>query len=103
GSHGPRGSWSGLLYWTAVGAGGSRRLLTGGEAQGLGAQLARLTRGHRARLAGIVVLSFLSGLAEALVLLVIARVAFALTRSGSDVPLSLGPLSAIDVSVPTLI
>jgi len=77
--------------------------LTGGEEQGLRAQLAHLTRGHRVRLGGIVVLSFLSGLAEALVLLVIARVAFALTRSGSDVPLSLGPLSAIDVSVPTLI
>jgi len=92
-----------LLYWAPVGAGGSRGFLTEGEEQGLRAQLTHLTRGHRVRIAGIVGLSFLGGLAEAMVLLVIARVAFALTKSGSEVNLSLGPLNQVDVSVPALI
>jgi ABC-type multidrug transport system fused ATPase/permease subunit len=77
----------------------------GGEdsGAGLGRQLALLSRGHRARLGAIVVTSFFAGLAEALILLVIARVAFALTGNGSDVRLSLGPLTDAHVSVWALI
>ena len=74
-----------------------------GEEPGLRAQFVELTRGHRVRIGGIVGLSFASGLVEAMVLLVIARVAFALTKSDSKVPLSLGPLTDVKVSVPALI
>jgi ABC-type multidrug transport system fused ATPase/permease subunit len=66
-------------------------------------QLSELSRGHRVRLAVIIVISFFAGLAEALILLVIARVAFALTREGSDVTISLGPLSDAKVSMWSLI
>jgi ABC-type multidrug transport system fused ATPase/permease subunit len=47
--------------------------------------------------------SVLGGFAEAGVLLLVARIAFALASTGHDVTLSLGPLPSVTASVPALI
>src|SRR4029078_8519656 len=66
-------------------------------------QMAVLTKGYRARLSAIVVGSFFSGLAEASILFILARVAFALAKAKGEVPASIGPFSAVDLSVGALL
>jgi ABC-type multidrug transport system fused ATPase/permease subunit len=70
---------------------------------GLRALLEPYLRGNRARLAVLSSASLLGGFAEAAVLVVIARVAFAITQQDSSVTVSAGPVGPYDVSVPTLI
>jgi ABC-type multidrug transport system fused ATPase/permease subunit len=70
---------------------------------GLRALLEPYLRRNRAGLAVLASASFLGGFAEAAVLVVIARVAFAITQQDSSVSLSAGPVGPYDVSVPALI
>jgi ATP-binding cassette subfamily B protein len=70
---------------------------------GLRALLEPYLRRNRAGLAVLASASLLGGFAEAAVLVVIARVAFAITQQDSTVTVSAGPLGPYDVSVPTLI
>jgi ATP-binding cassette, subfamily B, bacterial len=62
-----------------------------------------LVAGNRPRLAALATSSMLGGFAEAAVLVVIARVAFAITQHDSSVTVSVGPIGPYDFSVPTLI
>jgi ATP-binding cassette subfamily B protein len=57
----------------------------------------------RLRLAVLSATSLLGGFAEAAVLVVIARVAFAITQQDSSITVSGGPIGPYDISVPTLI
>jgi len=70
---------------------------------GLRALLRPYLRRNRGRLAVLSSASLLGGFAEAAVLVVIARVAFAITQQHSSVTVSAGPVGPYDVSVPTLI
>jgi ATP-binding cassette, subfamily B, bacterial len=65
--------------------------------------VAPLFDGHRLRLAVVASTSLLGGFAEAAVLVVIARVAFAITQQDSSVSVSAGPIGPYEISVPTLI
>jgi ATP-binding cassette subfamily B protein len=65
--------------------------------------LAPLFAGQRVRLAAVASTSLLGGFAEAAVLVLIARVAFAITQQDSSVRVSAGPIGPFDISVPTLI
>jgi ABC-type multidrug transport system fused ATPase/permease subunit len=70
---------------------------------GLRALLAPFIVGNRARLAVLATASFLGGFAEAAVLVVIARVAFAITQHDSSVSIGAGTIGPYDISVPALI
>jgi ATP-binding cassette, subfamily B, bacterial len=70
---------------------------------GLRALLAPFVRHNRGRLAGLASASLFGGFAEAAVLVVIARVAFAITQQHSSVSVSAGPVGPYEVSVPALI
>ncbi|HMF82908.1 MAG TPA: ABC transporter ATP-binding protein [Acidimicrobiia bacterium] len=70
---------------------------------GLRTLLRPYLRRNRGRLAVLSSASLLGGFAEAAVLVVIARVAFAITQQHSSVTVSAGPVGPYDVSVPTLI
>lgn len=70
---------------------------------GLRVLLEPYLRRNRARLAVLASASLLGGFAEAAVLVVIARVAFAITQQDSSVTVSAGPVGPYDVSVPALI
>jgi ATP-binding cassette subfamily B protein len=65
--------------------------------------LAPLFAGHRVRLAVVASTSLFGGFAEAAVLVVIARVAFAITQQDSSVSVNAGPIGPYEISVPTLI
>ena len=60
-------------------------------------------RGQRRRLAVLVVLSVLGGLAEALVLVIVARLAFSLASNEDSVTVNLGPLGSFTASIRTLL
>ena len=62
-----------------------------------------LTRGRRRRLAVLAVLALCGGFAEATVLVLIARIGFAITATGSRADVELGPLGALDLSIGTMI
>jgi ABC-type multidrug transport system fused ATPase/permease subunit len=62
-----------------------------------------LSAGRRWRLTAIVVTSFIGGLLEAATLLLIARIAFALTRTDKSVPIDLGSVIQADLSIAALI
>ena len=62
-----------------------------------------LIAGHRRALAVVVVCAVLGGFAEALVLVVIARLAFALASQSSAVTLTPGPLGKVTISFETLV
>jgi ATP-binding cassette subfamily B protein len=68
----------------------------------LRAVLAPFVRRDRGRLAVLASASLLGGFAEAAVLVVIARVAFAITQQDSSVTVTAGPLGPYEISVPTL-
>jgi ATP-binding cassette, subfamily B, bacterial len=68
----------------------------------LRALLAPFVRRNRGRLAVLASASLLGGFAEAAVLVVIARVAFAITQQDSSVTVAAGPLGPYEISVPTL-
>jgi ABC-type multidrug transport system fused ATPase/permease subunit len=70
---------------------------------GLRALLEPFVTRNRARLAVLASASLLGGFAEAAVLVVIARVAFAITQHDASVSISAGPVGPYDISVPTLI
>jgi ABC-type multidrug transport system fused ATPase/permease subunit len=70
---------------------------------GLRALLEPYLRRNRAGLTVLAAASLLGGFAEAAVLVVIARVAFAITQQDSSVTVSAGPVGPYDVSVPALI
>jgi ATP-binding cassette subfamily B protein len=70
---------------------------------GLRALLEPYLRRNRAGLAVLACASLLGGFAEAAVLVVIARVAFAITQQDSSVTVSAGPVGPYDMSVPALI
>ena len=70
---------------------------------GLRTLLEPFLAGNRARLAVLAAASVLGGFAEAAVLVVIARVAFAITQQDSSVTVSAGPIGPFEISVPTLI
>jgi ABC-type multidrug transport system fused ATPase/permease subunit len=70
---------------------------------GLRVLLQPYLRRNRPRLAVLASASLLGGFAEAAVLVVIARVAFAITQQDSSVTVSAGPVGPYDVSVPALI
>jgi ATP-binding cassette, subfamily B, bacterial len=70
---------------------------------GLRALLEPFVTRNRARLAVLASTSMLGGFAEAAVLVVIARVAFAITQHDASVSISAGPVGPYDISVPTLI
>jgi ATP-binding cassette, subfamily B, bacterial len=70
---------------------------------GLRALLEPFVTRNRARLAVLASASLLGGFAEAAVLVVIARVAFAITQHDSSVSISAGPVGPYDISVPTLL
>lgn len=59
--------------------------------------------GHRRRIARLVVLAVCGGFAEALVLVLIVRIASALTKSGSRVGLGIGVLGSFDLPIGTMI
>ena len=65
--------------------------------------LAPLFAGHRIRLAVVASTSLFGGFAEAAVLVVIARVAFAITQQDGSVSVTAGPIGPYEISVPTLI
>jgi ATP-binding cassette, subfamily B, bacterial len=75
----------------------------GDTTPGLRALLEPFVRRNRARLAVLASASLLGGFAEAAVLVVIARVAFAITQQDSSVSISAGPVGPYDISVPTLL
>jgi ATP-binding cassette, subfamily B, bacterial len=58
---------------------------------------------NRARLVLLATVSLLGGFAEAGVLVLIARIAFAITQQDSSVGVAPGPLGPYEISVPTLI
>lgn len=62
-----------------------------------------LVRPQRGRLIRLSIVSIIGGFAEAAVLVLVARIAFALTSSGKNVTVNLGPLGSFHVSVGTLI
>jgi hypothetical protein len=70
---------------------------------GLRALLEPYLRRNRAGLAVLAAASLFGGFAEAAVLVVIARVAFAITQQDSSVTVSAGPVGPYDGSVPALI
>jgi ATP-binding cassette, subfamily B, bacterial len=70
---------------------------------GLRALLGPLIARNRSRLAVLATGSFLGGLAEATVLVLIARIAFAITNDDSSVTVTAGPIGPYEISVPTLI
>jgi ABC-type multidrug transport system fused ATPase/permease subunit len=70
---------------------------------GLRRLLAPFVRLNRGRLAGLASASLFGGFAEAAVLVVVARVAFAITQQHSTVSVSAGPVGPYEVSVPALI
>jgi ATP-binding cassette subfamily B protein len=70
---------------------------------GLRALLEPFVTRNRARLAVLASASLFGGFAEAAVLVVIARVAFAITQQDSSVTVSAGPVGPYDISVPVLI
>jgi ATP-binding cassette subfamily B protein len=70
---------------------------------GLRALIAPLLARHRLRLAVLSATSLLGGFAEAAVLVVIARVGFAITQQDSSVSVSAGPIGPYEISVPALI
>jgi ATP-binding cassette subfamily B protein len=70
---------------------------------GLRALLEPFLRRNRARLAVLASASLFGGFAEAAVLLVIARVGFAITQQESSVTVSAGPVGPYEASVPVLI
>lgn len=70
---------------------------------GLTEIVGHVVRGRRRRMAIICAVSVAIGLAEAAVLLIVARTAFALTEPGREVELTLGPIGDINVGVPGLI
>jgi ATP-binding cassette, subfamily B, bacterial len=59
--------------------------------------------GNRARLTVLASTSLIGGFTEAAVLVVIARVAFAITQQDSSVSVSAGPVGPYEISVPALI
>ena len=61
------------------------------------------TAGQRRNLTLLIVLSILGGFAEAVVLLIIARAAFALASSGGSVTLHVGPAGQFSISLGVLI
>lgn len=65
--------------------------------------LATLFAGQRVRLAVVASTSVLGGFAEAAILVVIARVAFAITQQDGSVSVNAGPIGPYEISVPTLI
>ncbi|MFN8024844.1 MAG: ABC transporter ATP-binding protein [Acidimicrobiia bacterium] len=65
--------------------------------------MAPLVRPQRGRLIRLSIAAILAGFAEAAVLVLIARIAFALTSTSKDIKVSLGPLGHLSVSVGTLI
>ena len=85
-----------------VGARGSAKFLHEGEEQGLRPQLAQLTRGYRLRIGGIIALSFLSGLAEAMVLLVIGFALFILIMQCLRAVQLEMPIAIVISALPTL-
>jgi ATP-binding cassette, subfamily B, bacterial len=70
---------------------------------GLRTLLGPLLAEHRVRVGVLATSSLLGGFAEAAVLVVIARVAFAITRPDESVSVTAGPLGPYEVSVPALI
>jgi ATP-binding cassette, subfamily B, bacterial len=70
---------------------------------GLRTLLEPFIAGNRARLAVLATSSLFGGFAEAAVLVLIARVAFAITQQDSSVTVSAGPLGPYEISVPALI
>jgi ABC-type multidrug transport system fused ATPase/permease subunit len=74
-----------------------------GTNPGLRALLEPFLRRNRARLAVLAGASLFGGFAEAAVLLVIARVGFAITQQESSVTVSAGPVGPYEASVPVLI
>jgi ATP-binding cassette subfamily B protein len=69
--------------------------------QSLRRLLAPLLAGSRSRLVVLAVVSLVSGLAEAGVLVLIARIGVALTAGSSRIALSLGPVAAFHAGIPT--
>ena len=63
--------------------------------------LAPLVAGSRSRLVGLAMVSLVDGLAEAGVLVLIARIGVALTAGSSRFALSLGPVGAFHAGIPT--
>lgn len=74
-----------------------------GPTRRFGVVLVPLLRAQRARLGVIGGCSLGNGLIEAGVLILVARIAFALTRSGRAVEAPFGPLGSIELSVPLMI
>jgi ABC-type multidrug transport system fused ATPase/permease subunit len=64
---------------------------------------ARATTGHRRALAVVGIVALVGGFTEAGVLVLIARLAFALASGDTQLHLSLGPLGTADIAVPVLI
>jgi ATP-binding cassette, subfamily B, bacterial len=69
----------------------------------LRALLSPILARHRVRLAMLAAASLLGGFTEAAVLVVIARVGFAITQQDTSVTVSAGPMGPYEISVPTLI
>jgi len=63
----------------------------------------RIAAGHRGKLVAVSILAFIGGFAEAGVLVIIARLAFALAAGQSTLTVDPGPLGSISVSVPAVI
>ena len=61
------------------------------------------TVGHRRQLVAVAIVAFLGALAEAGVLVIIARLAFALADGGDNVDVHLGPLGQRSIAIPALI
>jgi ABC-type multidrug transport system fused ATPase/permease subunit len=60
-------------------------------------------RGHRRQLVLLGGASLLGGLAEAAILVILARVAFAVASDSEDVSVSLGPIDGLALSIPALV
>src|SRR3954449_6175318 len=71
--------------------------------RGLRSVWTALTPGRRGRLALLVITSFVGAAAEAASLLLLARIAFALTNPDKDVSASIGPLLSFHADITTLI
>lgn len=74
-----------------------------GPSRRFGTVLSPLLRSQRSRLGLIGACSLGNGLIEAGVLILVARIAFALTKSGGEVAAQFGPLGSIELSVPMMI
>jgi ABC-type multidrug transport system fused ATPase/permease subunit len=74
-----------------------------GRSQSVRTLIYPLIARQRGRLIRLSLAAILGGFAEAAVLVLIARIAFALTSSGSDVRVHLGPLGTVSVSIGWLI